>query len=343
MLETLKLSENFYQQYLNPIAKTVEKYLLNEVNIQQELKTMYIKAVTGGMRFRPILQYLGYLVAQGETPEILTPYAASLEILHKASLIHDDLIDQDTHRRGEVSFYSCFGPEAAIAIGDYLVALSLKVLFHAQPPREYWQRFILMHELLCEGELLEVCCLGQEIDIFAAQKISQGKTASLIQFSLSSGALLAGAPPKIQTALDEYGLKLGMVFQTINDLNNLTGLDKLVKGAALTDLKKRRSSVPLAMLDQKIKATEGQSLWAKLDTLEDQELVFFISSLQKSAQQGELQEEVTVFCHKEMQAARNSLLELPPSKIRNILAAVSEEIFSSWFWRPEKGRENSAI
>ena len=97
------------------------------------------------------------------------------------------------------------------------------------------------------------------------------------------------------------------------------------------------------MLDQKIKATEEQSLWAKLDTLEDQELVFFISSLQKSAQQGELQEEVTVFCHKEMQAARNSLLELPPSKIRNILAAVSEEIFSSWFWRPEKGRENSAI
>ena len=136
--------------------------------------------------------------------------------------------------------------------------------------------------------------------------------------------MLAGAPPKIQTALDEYGLKLGMVFQTINDLNNLTGLDKLVKGAALTDLKKRRSSVPLAMLDQKIKATEEQSLWAKLDTLEDQELVFFIS-------------------HKEMQAARNSLLELPPSKIRNILAAVSEEIFSSWFWRPEKGRENSAI
>lgn len=343
MSKALFLSEEFYYKKLQPLANDVERYLLEEVEVNKDLEEMYTVAVQGGMRFRPVLQNIGYLTTGGKDPKMLVPYAASLELMHKASLIHDDLIDQDYFRRGRPSFYNQFGFDKAIAMGDYLVALSLRVLLENNPPQLYLHRFIKMHELLCEGELLEVSKVGKRVSIQESKEISLGKTASLIQFSLSSGAILNGARESEISALDEFGLHLGLVFQVINDLNNLSGLDKHTKGAALTDLQKRRASVPLAMINDYFKENDGQSLWERLDSLEEKELLMFLDSLKASAYNGELKEKVVSFCQLEMSKARKALSNLPQSEMKKILESIEEEMFASWFWQVQKGSEANVV
>lgn len=334
--QAIYLSEEIYHQKLRPLARQVEKYLYKDITIQSEFHSMYMAAITGGMRFRPILQFLGYFLGGGDNPQENIPFGATLELIHKASLIHDDLIDGDSLRRGRPSFYSRFGPITAVAMGDYLVALAFDLLQKLKPTAKYWQSFHKMHLNLCAGELLEVTKMGTSVTLDEATEIALGKTASLIQFALSSGAILANASEEIVTALDLYGQKLGLVFQTVNDLNNLSGVDKNIKGADLTDLYRRRCSLPLASLDRLCQEKEGRGLWDKISSLKESELSEYLTTLQLSAKKGELKTQVATFCKQELERAKQFLAFLPSSKFKEMLMIISDDFLATWFWISER-------
>ena len=260
-----------YERLLAPVARQVDARLADEAqSLPAQLCTMYQYAVGGGMRFRPCLMYLAYLAcsagagtgvdADGERDggpgpgiDTLIQLASAVELLHKASLVHDDLIDGDALRRGRQSFHAAFGSERAVVMGDLLVAMAHDAVeqMHAVLPTGVYDqvrsRFSKAHLDLCRGELLELVAAPCQRPLSRdyVDRVIEGKTASLMEQSMAIGAVVAGAPEACVDALARYGRCMGFVFQTINDINNLTGFDLEVKGQAMTDLALGRVGYPV--------------------------------------------------------------------------------------------------
>lgn len=347
-----------YEQLLAPVARQVDAELTNEGhNLPAELRDMYDYAVGGGMRFRPCLMYLAYLVCSagmgGECGrdggdgcgsciglDNLIQLASAVELLHKASLVHDDLIDGDTLRRGRQSFHEAFGSERAVVMGDLLVAMAHDVVERMRsvlPTGVYSQirsRFNKAHIDLCRGELLELVASLCERALARdyVDRVIEGKTASLMEQSMAMGAIIAGAPAARVDALARYGRCMGFVFQTINDINNLTGFDLGVKGQAMTDLALGRVGYPVLGLAM-IAGADETGLFARAPGIRRVEGSG--DALRELVQGGQLCVWLEGIICEYAGRARQALEALPECGARDALDAIGREMFESWFWNPE--------
>jgi len=345
-----------YEQLLAPVARQVDVRLADEAqSLPAELRGMYDYAVGGGMRFRPCLMYLAYLAcsagagtgvgADGERDggpgpgiDTLIQLASAVELLHKASLVHDDLIDGDTLRRGRQSFHAAFGSERAVVMGDLLVAMAhdaVEQMHSVLPTGVYDQirsRFSKAHLDLCRGELLELVAAPCQRPLSRdyVDRVIEGKTASLMEQSMAIGAVVAGAPEACVDALARYGRCMGFVFQTINDINNLTGFDLEVKGQAMTDLALGRVGYPVLGLAM-ITGAERTGLSApgvrRIEGSGD--------ALRALVQEGRLRAWLEEIVCEYADKARHALRVLPECGARDALDAIGREMFESWFWNPE--------
>ena len=169
------------------------------------------------------------LLCAEETTCSIIPAAMSLELLHKASLVHDDLVDGDRLRRGRPAFHALYGEAKAVVLGDLLVAMGYKALRALEVPPHVLQpvreAFETAHFQLCQGELLELATAGC-IDAFShSSDIVYGKTACLIEKSLEIGGIVAPAHIEAVAIRQDQGT----CFQIINDMNNPTDLDHEVR------------------------------------------------------------------------------------------------------------------
>lgn len=173
-----------------------------------------------GKRLRPALLLLSaQSINQKHTPEVdfqLIQLAVALELIHTASLIHDDIIDTDLTRRGQKTLNNVFGNKVAVLAGDVLHAHAFSII-SGQFPKEYQNRTIQMIESMC---LAEISQLGV-VDILASKEeylnIIDGKTASFTSNCCRFGANLAGASDSEIVCLENYGLNFGMAYQIIDD------------------------------------------------------------------------------------------------------------------------------
>ncbi|HRD02608.1 MAG TPA: polyprenyl synthetase family protein [Candidatus Saccharicenans sp.] len=171
--------------------------------------------------------------------------AAIIEAIHSASLIHDDIIDNSTLRRGEATACKAFGPEFSLLFGDYLFiksitrALSFKNKKIVKVLAEASGKMI-------EGEIEElVQSFNLELTEKTYFKIIGKKTASLFRASCELAAELAGAPAEIRSELEAYGFNLGLVFQIVDDLLDLKGESQETGKARFSDLREGRITLPL--------------------------------------------------------------------------------------------------
>lgn len=347
-----------YEQLLAPVARRVDGKLADEAhNLPAELREMYDYAVGGGMRFRPCLMYLAYLACSAGTRgegerdggdgrgscagiDNLIQLASAMELLHKASLVHDDLVDGDMLRRGRPSFHAVFGTERAVVLGDLLVAMAHDVVERMRsvlPSAMHAQvhfRFARAHIGLCRGELLELARApaGRPLTRDYVDRVIDGKTASLMEQSMAMGAVIAGAPGAHVDALARYGRCMGFVFQTVNDINNLTGFDRGVKGRAMTDLLLGRVGYPVLGLEIAGDADQIGLLAAGIDRIEcsDDGL-----RLHKLFQEGCLGVWLEGIIREYADQARWALQALPECGARDALDSIGREMFESWFWSPE--------
>jgi geranylgeranyl diphosphate synthase, type II len=183
-----------------------------------------------GKRLRPMLVLMA-CQACGHNPEEALPDACAVEMIHTYSLIHDDLpaMDDDDLRRGLPSCHAKFGEATAILAGDALLAQAFEIVATAVRPPALAAR--------CCGELAQAagaCNLvgGQKDDLEAQfsgdglarlEQIHRRKTGAIIRVSLRLGGLVGGASESQLAALEEYGEKLGMAFQIVDDLLDLSG------------------------------------------------------------------------------------------------------------------------
>ena len=219
----------------------------------------------GGKRIRPLLVVLcGRLC--GCASDDLYRLAIAFEYLHNATLFHDDVIDQAETRRGRPAIWRQFGMAAAILAGDFLHSHSMNLVGQLSG-KEGMALFSAASRKMSDGEFLQLRRAGHfqpgREEYFC---IIEGKTAHLIAACCAIGALFAGAKPGAIAALHEYGLRLGLTFQIVDDLLDYAG-DSAVTGKKTgADLAEGKMTLPLiVLLEQADKPEEIRALLADKD------------------------------------------------------------------------------
>jgi octaprenyl-diphosphate synthase len=212
----------------NPLISEVNAYLFQK----------------SGKRIRPALLILCSKLAGYQGSEHIF-WSALIEVIHTASLVHDDIIDNSDFRRGQNTVHAKWGPNITVLLGDFLyiqsIALALK--------RKNYQVIDIIAEAtsqMIEGELLEYYMSGKpDIPESLYLEILDKKTASLFSASCQIGGMLGDPSPAFTDKLKEFGRYLGLSFQIIDDLLDYAGDEAILGKPVLSDLREGRITLPL--------------------------------------------------------------------------------------------------
>lgn len=247
--ELQAVTDQLLSQLTDPVARTVV-YLIT----------------AGGKRLRPALVLLAG--ASGQTPDwkALTDTATAVELIHTATLIHDDIIDRSPLRRSQPAFHHRWGTERAVLMGDYLYATAFTLLARLGIPY-VMQVMADVCRQLCRGELREVEA-RYRLDVTEGEyfDIIRDKTASLIGGCCRSGAYLGGCAPETVAGLTRFGVTFGLVFQIMDDCLDLIGDQRRLGKSVLSDVDKGALSLPLIYLQELLPAAQRDRLFAPLRT-----------------------------------------------------------------------------
>ena len=208
----------------------------------------YLRA-SGGKRVRPALTILSTYAAGGDGARYNTIRMATvMELLHTATLVHDDIIDKADMRRKRPTVNALYGNETAVLMGDWLYMSAFETSL-AERSLPILDILTSVTRKMTEGELLQLTLLG-DAEISEAQyfDVLKRKTAYLFSASCEIGAILGGASEQQQTALRDYGLSLGTAFQLIDDLLDFTSSEEALGKAAGADLLGGKVTLPLIYL-----------------------------------------------------------------------------------------------
>ena len=204
----------------------------------------------GGKRVRPAVLLMAARLC-GYTGDLAVLYATVVEAIHTATLVHDDIVDDSTLRRGRPAVHSKWGNDVTVLLGDYLYIKSINVaLTHDS---------LDVVRILCdvtlrmiEGELFQLSKNG-DVDLTEADhfEIIQRKTADLFGGCAEIGGLLGSAGPEGRRALRDYGFNLGVAFQVVDDLLDLTGREEVVGKPVASDLREGKLTLPIIHLLQR--------------------------------------------------------------------------------------------
>ncbi len=198
-----------------------------------------------GKRIRPLLTLLSCEAVGGNVKDALN-IAIAFELLHVASLIHDDILDGDTLRRGKKTVHSVWGTETAIIAGDLLYGRAVEMATRTDYPRVL--NLIAQATVeMCEGEILEIGlqknqgAISEEICL----KIIEKKSASLIRAAAESGAIIGRGSEDVVNCISKYGKLVGMAYQIRDDVLNFISSETILKKPVKTDLLAMRPNLIL--------------------------------------------------------------------------------------------------
>jgi len=217
-------------------------------------EAMRYSLMAGGKRLRPILS-LATCELAGGTTEMAMPTACALEMIHTMSLIHDDLpaMDNDDYRRGKLTNHKVFGEDVAILAGDGLLAYAFE---HIATETKGVDPLRLLRVVALVGRAVGAAGLvgGQVVDLDSEGKkdinietlnfIHNHKTAALLEASVISGAILAGASEAVIEALLRYAKNIGLAFQIVDDILDITSTPEELGKSVGKDLKAEKATYP---------------------------------------------------------------------------------------------------
>ena len=212
----------------------------------------------GGKRLRPKLVQLTSRIGPRQEPLRAASLAAAVELLHNATLIHDDYVDESTHRRGRPTVAAEEGAERAIAVGDYYFAKATRLIAELGNPSVATTMAEAL-EAICASQIDDVAQRGAfPGDHDSYLRVVRGKTAALFAAACVSGALLSDAPADVVEALRRYGELLGIAFQMADDMVDFSPDSGKPIGL---DIRQRALSLPL------IYAAEDRAVGPEVRTL----------------------------------------------------------------------------
>jgi len=214
----------------------------------------------GGKRLRPKLVQLTAAIGPRHDPLRAAELAAAVELLHNATLVHDDYVDESTHRRGRPTVAAAEGPERAIAVGDYYFAKATRLIAQMGNPG-VTSAVAEALEAICASQIDDVALRGAYPgDRDSYLRVVRGKTASLFAAACASGAMLSDATPEVIGALRRYGELVGTAFQMADDMVDFSPRSGKPVGL---DIRQRVLSLPLIYAaEDRVVGTEVRHLLA---------------------------------------------------------------------------------
>ena len=224
-------------------------------------KAMRYSLFAGGKRLRPILCLAASEAVSGKFENAL-PLACSVECIHTYSLVHDDLpsMDNDDFRRGKPTSHKVFGEGIAVLAGDALLTIAFEIAAKTKARPRYSTAALILElahaagsQALVAGQVADLEGEGKKISPSELRYIHENKTAALISSSIRLGAMSANATPAQLKALTSFGMSLGLAFQVIDDILDITQTTEKLGKSAGKDLKAQKATYPALLGLEKAK------------------------------------------------------------------------------------------
>jgi geranylgeranyl diphosphate synthase type II len=243
----------YFRARLALIDKALDCYLPHPSTKPATIhKAMRYSLFAGGKRIRPVLTLAAAEVCGAQT-EAALPAACAVECIHTYSLIHDDLpcMDDDDLRRGRPTSHKVFGEGVAVLAGDGLLTLAFEILAQAKPTRRY-PTAKMIGELadaagsrwLIGGQVADLEGEGRGLSGAELEYIHRCKTAALLTAAVRLGAMCANATPARLKSLTNFGQALGLAFQVIDDILDVTQTTEKLGKTAGKDVKATKATYP---------------------------------------------------------------------------------------------------
>ena len=291
----------------------------SHVEMVPELARYLIEA--GGKRLRPMLTVAAALLC-GKPDGAQTNYAAAVEFMHNATLLHDDVVDESDMRRGRPAARMIWGNQASVLVGDYLLG----------------QAFLMMVEtgkldalgvlakaatIIAEGEVFQLSKAG-DLAATAADydQVIRAKTATLFQAAAEVGAMAGGADEAGRLALRDYGMELGLAFQLVDDVLDYRGESGAMGKNTGDDLREGKMTLPVILTLAEANPAEREIITTALGKPDatDTALNQIVAIMNRHNALTRTIEEA----HAHVRKAREALAPLPQSAMKTILSDIAE-------------------
>jgi len=307
---------------LKALDEVIRRRLASEVVLIDQIASYIIQS--GGKRVRPaLLLLIAKALAHGkETPHALE-LAAVVEFIHTATLLHDDVVDESTMRRGKQTANAAFGNAASVLVGDFLYSRAFQMMV---APNDIRVMQILSNatNTIAEGEVLQLLNMNDpEVDESSYLQVIRYKTAKLFEASAELGALIAQASDIQRELAAAFGRHIGTAFQLMDDLLDYTANPEDMGKNVGDDLREGKPTLPLIYLMEK--GSPEQSLLAREAISQNDELPddVFAQILQGIQESGAL-EYTQEAARKEVALALETIKDLPKNAASDSLRALCE-------------------
>jgi octaprenyl-diphosphate synthase len=318
MIKTLDLIQIFdpIKSEMAHLETAVSKALQAEDSFQQALNDHLL--TFSGKQLRPALTLLASKFGNASQEDSIK-LAVACELLHTATLIHDDIVDNSDMRRNQASLNAKWGPHISLICGDIIYAKAFQLLAELKSV-ELNQLFANCVAKVCTGEMKQLEARGT-FDWSEATYLEmiQNKTASLFATACEAGAIISNANPNILKALSEFGSNLGMAYQIIDDCLDLIGTVDILGKEVGSDLGTNDPTLPMIYFAQTFNGSAAQELRTMLNNVEGAKEIAQIQ--EKITSTGALQKTIDK-ANTYINAAKENLKSLPitdESKALNLL------------------------
>ena len=282
--------------------------------------SQYIIAA-GGKRLRPALLLL-ICKTLGYTGRSRFNLAAVVELIHTATLLHDDVVDESTMRRGRATANEAFGNPASVLVGDFLHTRSFQMMVEAGSIR-ILQILSDATNIIAEGEVQQLMNMHDaSLDEEGYLQVIRSKTAKLFEASAQIGAVLAGSSPEVEAACASYGQALGTAFQIIDDVLDYTGEANEMGKNIGDDLREGKCTLPLIAAMQRAAPAQASIVRQAIEQGSTEQLANVVAIVQST---GAL-DVARAAAHAEAQRAIEALEQLPDNLHRANLLQLAAQL-----------------
>jgi len=307
------------QGEMDKVNALILKRADSHVEMVPELARYLIEA--GGKRLRPMLTVAAALLF-GKGTGAQTNYAAAVEFMHNATLLHDDVVDESDLRRGRPAARIIWGNQASVLVGDYLLGQAFLMMVETGK-LDALEVLAKAATVIAEGEVFQLSKAG-DLAATAADydQVIRAKTATLFQAAAEVGAMAGGADEAGRIALRDYGMELGLAFQLVDDVLDYRGESGAMGKNTGDDLREGKMTLPVILTLAEANPAEREIITASLgkpdasDTALNQivQIMTRHNALTRTIEEA----------HAHVRKAREALAPLPPSAMKTILSDIAE-------------------
>jgi octaprenyl-diphosphate synthase len=311
-------------QIFEPIRADLEKVdreFGRHVQSQVELIPTIGKYIqtSGGKRVRPAVLLMAARLSgyQGDRAIL---YAAVVEFIHTATLLHDDVVDESSLRRGRDTANALFGNAASVLVGDFLYSRAFQMMVGVGSMR-IMEVLADATNVIAEGEVLQLMnCHNAEIEVDAYLQVIRYKTAKLFQAAARLGGIIGGADPALEEGLANYGMHLGTAFQLIDDVLDYSGEEAETGKHVGDDLAEGKPTLPLIHVMTHGTAEQSALVRNAIENGGRDELPAILAAIRATGALEETRRQAAL----EVDAAKAAIDALPASQYRDSLIELAD-------------------